>query len=96
MGEKIDISSLLNVCYDKETDILTFSFTPEPMPGIAEEAGDEVWVRYDPETHRVITADVLNFSRRIESAFGSELIYTERTDTDMLESLHGLALQRGI
>ncbi len=84
---------MINVCYDQGTDILTFSFTERPRPAIAEEAADEVWVRYDPETHKVITTDILNFSHRVRAAFGESLTYAERTDSDVLESLHGLPLQ---
>jgi uncharacterized protein YuzE len=81
------ISSLLNVFYDREADILTFSFTKHPEPAIAEEAADDVWVRYDQKTKKVITVDVLNFSHRIETSFGKGLIYTERSDLDMIKVL---------
>lgn len=83
---------VLQVAYDAEGDILTFNFTPAPQPAVAEEAADEVWVRYDPETQRVVTVDVLNFSLRVREAFGATLIYTERTDPQRLETLHGLPL----
>lgn len=81
--------------YDGQTDILTISFTPTPQPAVAEEAADEVWVRYDPETHRVITVDVLNFSLRVRAAFGPALMYTERTDPNRLEAICGLPLTAG-
>jgi len=93
MGKKADINPIISVSYDNHADILTFSFTSVPVPAIAEEAADEIWIRYDPETHKVITADVLNFSHRIRKVFGPGLTYTERTDTDVLESLNGLLLQ---
>ena len=86
---------VIRVDYDAEGDILTFSFTPSPQPAVAEEAADEVWVRYDPETHRVVTLDVLNFSMRVREAFGAALTYTERTDPQRLERLHGLPLAAG-
>jgi uncharacterized protein YuzE len=78
--------------YDDQADILTFSFTEAPQPAVAEEAADEVWVRYDPKTRRVITVDVLNFSARVREAFGPTLIYLERADPQRLEALHGLPL----
>ena len=59
---------------------------------MAEEAADEVWVRYDPQTHRVIPVDILNFSVRVREAFGPALTYTERTDPQRLEALLGLPL----
>jgi uncharacterized protein YuzE len=82
----------IGVQYDAEGDILTFRFTEKPQPAVAEEAADEVWVRYDPRTHRVITMDVLNFSARVREAFGPTLVYTERTDPQRLASLVGLPL----
>ncbi len=82
----------LRVNYNTEDDTLTFNFTPTPEAGVAEEAADEVWVRYNPETRRVLTVDVLNFSKRVREVFGSNLLYTERTDPQRIESLTGLPL----
>jgi len=92
MAENDEGSPLITVHYDSQADILTFTFTAVPQPAVAEEAADEVWVRYDPKTRRVITVDVLNFSARVHAAFGPTLTYTERTDPQRLESLHGLPL----
>ena len=78
--------------YDDQADILTFTLTDAPQPAIAEEAADEIWVRYDPKTRRVITVDVLNFSARLREAFGPALTYMERTDPQRIEALHGLPL----
>ena len=91
MAENWQRSPLIAVEYDPQGDILTFRFTEVPQPAVAEEATDEVWVRYDPNTRRVITVDVLNFSARVRAAFGPTLTYTERGDPQRLESLHGLA-----
>lgn len=82
----------LRVDYNTQDDTLTFHFTRAPEAGIAEEAADEVWVRYEPETRRVLTVDVLNFSKRVREVFGSNLIYTERTDPQQIESIMGLPL----
>lgn len=82
----------LRVDYNSEEDTLTFNFTSMPLAGVAEEAADEVWVRYEPETRRVLTVDVLNFSKRVREVFGSNLLYTERTDPERIESLAGLPL----
>ena len=87
MDQNEQINSLLNVSYDREDDILTFSFTKHPEPAIAEEAADDVWVRYGVKTKRVITVDVLNFSHRVETSFGKGLIYAERSDLDMVKML---------
>jgi uncharacterized protein YuzE len=78
--------------YDPQADILTFVFTPQPQPALAEEAADDVWVRYDPQTHEIITIDILNLSARIHTLFGPEVLYTERTAPDRLEELKALLL----
>ena len=84
---------LIAIEYDAQADILTF--TAVPQPAVAEEAADEVWVRYDPKTRRVITVDVLNFSSRVRAAFGPTLTYTERTAPERLQALQGLPLPTG-
>lgn len=88
-GERFPV---ITARYDDQADILTFTFTEVPQPGVAEEAADEVWVRYDPKSRRVITVDILNFSARVREVFGPTLTYTERTDPQRLEALHGLSL----
>ena len=92
MAENRDGPSIITVHYDNHSDILTFAFTETPQPAVAEEAADEVWVRFDPDTRKVISVDVLNFSARVRAVFGPTLTYTERTDPQRLESLHGLSL----
>lgn len=92
MAERTKDPSVIAVHYDDQADILTFCFTESPVPAVAEEAADDVWVRYDPDSRRVITVDVLNFSARVQAAFGPALTYTERTDPQVLESLPGLPL----
>jgi hypothetical protein len=95
MVENGERSPLIAVQYDRQADILTFTFTAVPQPAVAEEAADEIWVRYDPQTRRVITVDVLNFSSRVRAAFGPALTYTERTDPERLQALQGLPLPKG-
>ena len=63
MAENGERPPLIAVQYDDQADILTFTFTAVPQPAVAEEAADEVWVRYDAKTRRVISVDVLNFRR---------------------------------
>jgi uncharacterized protein YuzE len=86
MAQSKDLGELISVQYDPKGDILTFSFTREPQVAVAEEAADEIWVRYDMETHRIVTVDVLNFSSRVRGAFGPQLVYPERADPDRLEA----------
>ena len=96
MAKSTDFRELIGVHYDRQGDILTFSFTKEPQPAVAEEAADEIWVRYDLDTHRVVTVDFLNFSGRVRAAFGPQLAYAERADPQRLEVLQPFrALQGG-
>ena len=95
MAENGERSPLIAVSYDDQADILTFTFTEAPQPAVAEEAADEIWVRYDPKTRQVITVDVLNFSTRAHQAFGPALTYTERTDPQRLDGLLGLPFSAG-
>ncbi|MBK7202949.1 DUF2283 domain-containing protein [Candidatus Amarolinea dominans] len=82
-----DLRELIAVRYDREGDILTFSFTRKSQPAVAEEAADEIWVRYQTDTRRVVTVDILNFSARVHATFGSQLTYVERADPQRLEAL---------
>jgi uncharacterized protein YuzE len=83
---------LISVAYDQQSDILTFKFTQMPQPALAEEAADDIWVRYDPKTHQLITMDILNFSSRLHTVFGPALLYNEQTMPDRLEDLKALLL----
>ena len=87
MAENGKPRRLISAAYDPQSDILTFTFTTTPQPALAEEAADDIWVRYDAKTHEVITVDVLNFSSRVTAAFGPALIYNERTTPDRLQEL---------
>jgi len=92
MDEQQRSKKYISVDYDNEGDILTYSFTKFPQIAIAEEAADDIWVRFDPETSKVITIDVLNFSSRLESAFGPSMKYTERTDPELIN--HSFSLDK--
>ena len=59
MAESKDGPSIITAHYDNQSDILTFAFTETPQPAVAEEAADDVWVRFDRDTRRVISVDVL-------------------------------------
>ena len=92
MAQNRERFPVITAHYDDQADILTFTFADAPQPAVAEEAADEVWVRYDPKTRRVMTVDVLNFSAQVREVFSPTLTYTERTDPQRLEALHGLPL----
>ncbi len=84
----------ISVNYDNFTDILTFFFTEKPEVAIAEEINDDIWVRYNPKNYKMITLDVLHFAARLKNTFGEALIYTERIDKDVLESLTGISYDK--
>lgn len=65
----------LSAQYDAEQDILYFLFGTKAQKALAEEMEDEVFVRYDPETRKVISIEFLNFNERITNIFGQETKY---------------------
>jgi len=67
----------LKAQYDADQDILYLTFTKRAQKAVAEEIGDEVFVRYDPKTHDVITIEFLNLSARLEELFGKEMKFVE-------------------
>ncbi|MCP4165508.1 MAG: DUF2283 domain-containing protein [Chloroflexi bacterium] len=76
--------STLSAKYDKELDILYLLFTEQAQEAVAEEIGDEVFVRFDPESRKIINIEYLNFQERIEEAFGPDLIYQEGMQSERL------------
>ncbi|MBI4672905.1 MAG: DUF2283 domain-containing protein [Chloroflexi bacterium] len=70
--------------YDAEQDILYLTFTKRAQKAVAEEIGDEVFVRYDPKTHDVITVEFLNLSARLEQLFGKEMKFLESSRQERL------------
>jgi|SaaInl8_200m_RNA_FD_contig_111_33918_length_1100_multi_3_in_0_out_0_2 uncharacterized protein YuzE len=90
MAETNSINQKIGVNYDSNADIMTFSFTSHPEPAIAEEIDDDIWVRYDQKSHKMISLDVLHFATRLKNTFGNSLIYQERKEADLLESLVGI------
>ncbi len=89
MAQNGNLKKLIGVQYDQEADTLTFSFSPTPRPAVAEEASDDIWVRYDLESNQVVTVDVLNFSTRVHDAFGPQMTYIQRADPERLAALDG-------
>jgi hypothetical protein len=90
MDKNPSTTPIVQVFYDAEEDTLFFLFPIHPRPAVAEEVGDEVWIRFDPQTKQLVTMEVLHFSCRIRETFGPTLTYTERTDPQRLSPLYGL------
>lgn len=67
----------LNARYDREQDILHLTFTDGAREAIAEEVGDEVFVRYEPDTHSIVDIEFLNLSARLQDLFGAEMKFQE-------------------
>jgi uncharacterized protein YuzE len=65
----------LTVKYDAEQDILYLMFAEQAREAIAEEAADEMFIRFDPDTHEIVDIEFLNFSGRLEEVFGPEMKY---------------------
>ncbi len=65
----------LTAQYDAEQDILYLLFTEKAQKAIAEETDDEVFVRYDPETRKVISLEFLCFQERVARIFGPDFRY---------------------
>ncbi len=51
---------------------------------MAEEIGDEVFVRYDPDTRETVDIEFLNLSARLEQAFGKEIKLMESPRAERL------------
>ncbi|HZQ07884.1 MAG TPA: DUF2283 domain-containing protein [Anaerolineae bacterium] len=67
----------LKAYYDAEQDILYLTFTKRARKAVAEEVGDEVFVRYDPDTREIVDIEFLNLSARLEQTFGADLKFDE-------------------
>jgi len=65
----------LKAKYDVEQDILYLMFGDQAREAIAEEVGNEVFVRFEPDDHKIVDIEFLNFSARLEEAFGPEMKY---------------------
>ena len=53
----------LTFFFDREADILYLS-VGKPRPAISREAGDDIVVRVDPKSHRVVGCTILNLTKR--------------------------------
>ncbi len=69
------VAKRLRVQYDAEQDILYLLLTEQAQEAIAEETGNEVFVRFDPVTRDVVDVEFLDFAARLEAIFGPEMKY---------------------
>jgi uncharacterized protein YuzE len=74
----------LKAHYDAEQDILYLTFTARAHKAVAEEIGDEVFVRYVPDTHDIVDIEFLNLSARLEQTFGKEMKFVQATREERL------------
>lgn len=56
----------IKIYFDKEADVLYFSRGEPRSDAISREIGDDIIVRLEPKTNRVLGFTVLNFTRRFE------------------------------
>ena len=55
----------LNFFFDLEADILYLS-VGKPRPAVSKEAGDDILVRLDPKTKKVVGCTILNLTKRFK------------------------------
>lgn len=53
----------LSFFFDRDADILYLS-VGKPRPGIAKEVGDDILVRVDPKSRKVVGCTILNLTKR--------------------------------
>ena len=53
----------LTFLFDREADILYLS-VGKPRPALSKEVGDDIVVRVDPKSHRVVGCTILNLTKR--------------------------------
>ena len=61
----------LNFFFDREGDILYLSLG-KPRPAIAKEMGDDIIVRVDPKTQKVVGCTILNLTKRFKKMKAAE------------------------
>jgi len=76
----------IRVHYDAEQDIFYLLFTEKAQKALAEETDDEVFVRFDQDTRKVISVEFLNFQKRITNVFGKEMKYLGSEQPERLSS----------
>ena len=64
----------LKFSYYSPSDELNIHFG-EPRPSISKEIADEVYVRFDSETHEIVGLTILNFRHRTAGAKGKTLSF---------------------
>ena len=84
--------------YDAEQDIFYLLFADKAQKALAEETDDEVFVRFDQDTRKVISVEFLNFQERITKIFGEEMKYlgSEQPERLVLPKLQGSALNERV
>ncbi len=84
--------------YDDEQDIFYLLFAEKAQKALAEETDDEVFVRFDQDTRKVISVEFLNFQERITKIFGKEMKYlgSEQPERLFLPKLQGSTLGTGL
>ena len=63
----------LTFFFDREADVLYLS-VGKPRPALSKEVGDDILVRVDPKTHRVVGCTILNLTKRFGKMKEAELL----------------------
>lgn len=85
--EKTKSTKPLTVEYDAQQDTLYLLFATEAKEGVGEEIGDEVFLRFDPDTHQIVNIEMLHFRSRLEQAFGPDMVYSDQLAISQLSFL---------
>ena len=63
----------LNFAYDKEGDILDIS-VGQPEKAISEEVAEDIFVRLEPKTRKILGFMILNFEKRFNRTHKTETL----------------------
>lgn len=63
----------LNFAYDKEGDVLDISLG-QPSSAISEEISEDIFVRLEPKTKKIVGFMILNFERRFNRSHKQETL----------------------
>jgi len=85
----------LAVEYDPDGDILYLLFAEHAQEAIAEEVQPDVFVRFEPESRRIVDIEILHLRDRLMQIFGPELEYTGSPLPEMVTGPLGIEFKKG-
>ncbi len=67
------MAQTLRFSYDKDGDILEISLG-KPRAAISREVGDDVFIRFDPKTKKIVGFSILNFTKYFKDLHATRLV----------------------